>query len=322
MKSIMKLLVAVVFAAGLVLPVHAEIFDRIVAIVNDEVITLTELNTAFEPYAAKIEEAYKNRDKTKILTEGKMTVLKRLVDHKLIEQQSKKSGLAVKDDEVMGAIKSILTRQKIQMEDLLKTLAKEGTTFETYKRDIQDQLLRQRLVRREIQSKIVVTNEEIGEYYKEHREDYEGKEAVRIKQIFLAIPQNSDQTTRDGIMKDAQGLRKRLLANESFEAIAAKYSQGPAAQSGGDIGFIERGQTLQEVETVAFRLRIEEVSEVIESPVGLHIIKVADKKGAGLKPLTGVRQEILAKLEEQKMAQRFDQWLTDLRERSLIQYKL
>ncbi|MDD5167295.1 MAG: peptidylprolyl isomerase [Syntrophales bacterium] len=322
MKSILKGLVIAAVGFGFAVSSRAEIIDRIVAVVNDEVITLSELNTAFEPYAGRIEEAYKNRDKTKIIAEGRVTVLKRLVDNKLIEQQSKKSGLTVRDDEVMGAIKNIISRQKLQMADLLKTLDKEGTTFAAYKDDIKEQLLRQRLVRREIQSKIVVSNEEIGEYYKNHREDYEGKEAVRIKQILLLFPRKSDEQIRDNIRKDAQALRKRLLAGESFDVIAGQYSQGPASQTGGDIGFIERGQTLPEVEAVAFRLKSDEISDVIESPLGFHIISVADVKGAGLKPITAVRQEILLKLEEQKVAERFDQWIVDLRSRSLIQIKL
>lgn len=322
MKSVMKWLIVAVSAVGFVLPVKAEVIDRVVAVVNDEVITLSELNTAFEPYAAKI-EAYRGREsKAKLTTEGRMTVLKRLVDQKLIEQQSKKSGLTIKDDEVMAAIKNILDRQKLQMADLLKSLAKDGSTFESYKQDIKEQMLRQRLIRREIQSKIVVTNEEIGDYYKSHREDYEGKEAVRIKQIFLRFPENVDQKTHDALLKDAQDLRKRLVARESFDEIAAKYSQGPAAQSGGDIGFIERGQTLPEVENVAFKLRIEEISEVIESSLGFHIVKVSDKKGAGLKPIAMVRQEIVQKLEEQKLSQRFELWLAGIREKSIIQLKL
>jgi peptidyl-prolyl cis-trans isomerase SurA len=204
----------------------------------------------------------------------------------------------------------------------VKTLAREGSTLDAYKQDVKEQLMRQRLVRREIQSKILVTDEEIGAYYKLHREDYEGKEAVRIKQILLLVPRGSDQMTRDDIRRGAETIRKRLLAAESFDLLAVKYSQGPAAQSGGDVGFIERGQVLPEVETVAFRLRMDEVSDVIESPLGFHIIKMIDKKGAGLKQLPEVRQEILMKIDGQKMNQRFEQWIVELRKKSHIEIKL
>jgi peptidyl-prolyl cis-trans isomerase SurA len=322
MNIMIKWLVAVLTIIACAATAGADIVDRIVAVVNADIVTLSDLNTAFEPYMARINEQYKDRDKTKIIAEGKTAILNRLIDNKLIEQQAKRSGLSVKDDELMIAIKDILKQRKVEMSEFIKMLVREGTTFDAYKQDVREQMLRQRLVRREIQSKILVTDEEIGEYYKEHRQDYEGKEAVRIKQILLIVPRDSEQSARDEIRKQADAIRKRLMAGESFDQMAAKYSEGPAAQSGGDIGFIERGHAMRDVETVAFQLGIDEVSEVIESPLGFHIIKMVEKKGAGMKPWPEVRQDIFTKIEDQKMAQRFEQWIAEIRKKSIIEIKL
>ena len=200
--------------------------------------------------------------------------------------------------------------------------AAERATLAKQVQDLKEQLLRQRLIRREIQSKIVVTDEEIGKYYQQHRDDYEGKEAVRIKQILFPVPSGSTQSVRDAMRKEAEAIRKNISTPESFDMMAEKYSQGPAAQVGGDLGFIERGQTFPEVEAAAFKMKIDELSNVIETPVGFHIIMVVDKKGAGLKPLTNVRQEILMKIEDQKLALRFDQWIIELRKKAHIEMKL
>jgi parvulin-like peptidyl-prolyl isomerase len=304
------------------IPAGAEVVDRIVAIVNDDVITLSDLNTAFEPYLARITEGYKGKEQAKMLAEGKMTVLNRMIDNKLVDQYAKKMGAAVKDEEVMNAIRGIMAQRKIAMDDFIKTLEREGQTLESYKEDFRGQMTRQRLVRREVSSKIAVTDEEIGEYYKQHREDYEGKEAVRIKQILLLKPREANPQVREALRKNAQEIRARLLAAESFDLLAAKFTQGPAAQQGGDVGFIERGNTLPEVEAAAFSLNLDEISEVIESPLGFHIIKVVDKKGGGLKPFTEVRQEIQMKIEDQKLIPRIDQWLSDLRKKSQVEIKL
>ncbi len=322
MKFILKWLTIAMAMAVSVAPAGAAIVDRIVAVVNDDIIILSDLNAAFEPYIKRVEETYKGPDKGKIIADGKLTVLNRLIDNKLIEQQARKSGIAVKDEDAMTAIRGTLKQRNIDFADFVKTLTREGSSLDTYKQEVKEQILRQRLIRREIQSKILVTDDEIGEYYKLHREDYEGKEAVRIKQILLLVPRESNQKTRDAVHQNAVTIRQRLLAAESFDMIAMKYSQGPAAQVGGDVGFIEKGITLPEVEKVAFSLRIDEISDVIESPLGFHIIKVIDRKGAGLKPFPAVRQEIFMKIEDEKMAQRFDQWINEIRKKSHIEIKL
>ncbi len=308
----------------LCVPVGAEVVDKIIAVVNDEIITLTEFNTAFEPYLKNIEDNYKDKDKEAVINHAKEAFLKRLVDNLLIEQEAKKAGMGIviKDEEVMDVIRDMMAKKKSNMEDFKKNLAREGNSLESLKKDIRSQMMRMRLLRREIKSKVIVSDEEIGEYYNKNRQDYEGKEAVRLKQIFLAIPAKADKKTKAKIKEEAGQLRKRVLAGESFELLAVKYSQGPGAAQGGDIGFIEKGTIIAAVESVAFNLPMEQVSEVIESGIGFHIIKVVDKKGAGLKPIAAVREEIKTKIEDEKLEKKYEEWITSIRKKSFIEIKM
>ena len=308
----------------LCVPVGAEVVDKIIAVVNDEIITLTEFNTAFEPYLKNIEDNYKGKDKGAIINQAKEAFLNRLVDNLLIEQEAKKAGMGIviKDEEVMDVIRDMMAKKKSNMEDFKKNLAREGNSLESLKKDIRSQMMRMRLLRREIKSKVIVSDEEIGEYYNKNRHDYEGKEAVRLKQIFLAIPAKADKKTKAKIKEEAGQLRKRVLAGESFELLAVKYSQGPGAAQGGDIGFIEKGTIIAAVESVAFNLPMEQVSEVIESGIGFHIIKVVDKKGAGLKPIAAVREEIKTKIEDEKLEKKYEEWITSIRKKSFIEIKM
>jgi len=308
----------------LCVPVGAEVVDKIIAVVNDEIITLTEFNTAFEPYLKNIEDNYKGKDKEAIINQAKESFLKRLVDNLLIEQEAKKAGMGIviKDEEVMDVIRDMMAKKKSNMEDFKKNLAREGNSLESLKKDIRSQMMRIRLLRREIKSKVIVSDEEIGEYYNKNRQDYEGKEAVRLKQIFLAIPAKADKKTKAKIKEEAEQLRKRVLAGEPFELLAVKYSQGPGAAQGGDIGFIEKGTIIAAVDSVAFNLPMEQVSEVIESSIGFHIIKVVDKKGAGLKPIATVREEIKTKIEDEKLEKKYEEWITSVRKKSFIEIKM
>ena len=304
-------------------PVRAEVVDKIIAVVNDEIITLYEFNTAFEPYRKNIENTYKGTDKEAVIKQSREAFLQRLIDNILIEQEAKKSGagIIVKDEEVMEVLQDILAKQKLSMQEFSKNLAKEGKSLDSVKKEIRGQMMRARLLRREVKSKILVSDEEIGEYYNKNRQEYEGKETVRIKQILLVLPPNADKTIIAKVKNEAMQLYKRIKKGESFDLLALNYSQGPAAAQGGDVGFIGRGTIIPEVEAAAFSLPVGQVSEVIESSVGFHIIQVVDKKGAGLKPIAVVRQEIKTKIEDEKLENKFDEWIASVRAKSHIEVK-
>ena len=320
-KSIMVIILGVLLLCA---PVRAEVVDKIVAVVNDEIITLYEFNTAFEPYRKNIENTYKGADKEAVIQQTRQAFLQRLIDNMLIEQEAKKSGagIMVKDEEVTEVLQDMLAKQKLNMQQYLKNLAKEGNTLEFVKKEIRGQMIRARLLRREVKSKILVTDEEIGEYYNKNRRDYEGKETVRIKQLLLLLPPNASAAIKAKIKNQALELRKRIMDGESFDLLIIKYSQGPAAAQGGDVGYIERGTIIPEVEAAAFTLPIGQISDVIESSVGFHIIQVLDKKGAGLKPIAAVREEIKTKLEDEKLETKFDEWMASVRAKSHIEIKL
>ncbi|HNS56164.1 MAG TPA: peptidylprolyl isomerase [Smithellaceae bacterium] len=322
MKYYKTIVLSILFLMLVSWSVQAEVADRIIAVVNDEVITLKEYNEALQPYLQKIEEAYQGKDKAIVVKQTKDAILQRLIDNLLIEYEAKKRGTNIKDEEVMNVLKDMLTRQNLEMKDYLKKLAKEGTSLEAVKSEIRSQLMRMRLMRLEVKSKILVSDQEIGEYYDRHRDEYEGKEAVRIKQILLLISPNSSAAAVAKLKEDAGKIQKRALGGESFDALAAKYSQGPAAAQGGDVGFIEKGGMIPEIEKAAFSLPQGQVSHVIQSSVGFHIIKVIDKRGAGHKPITAVREEIKAKLEDEKLEKKYDEWITSVRKRSHIDVRL
>ncbi|MFO7570669.1 MAG: peptidylprolyl isomerase [Smithellaceae bacterium] len=300
---------------------QAEMLDRIVAVVNDDIITLTELNTAFAPYEDNIVKSYKGQDLDKVLRQQKGLLLQQMIDALLIEQEAKKAGpgIAVSDGEIDEVLRDMLAKNKVTLDEYMKRLAAEGQTLQKIKKEIRSQMLRMRLLRREVQARVLVTDEEIGRYYDSHRGEYEGKEAVRIFQILLPVPEHADEATQRKIRVQALEIRKRIVNGEPFEEM---LRQGPVAAQAGDVGFIERGTILPEVEQAAFGLEKDQVSDVIQTEVGLHIIRVVDKRGAGFKPLTVVREEIKTRIEDEKVAKKYDEWIADVRKRAFVDIKL
>jgi len=314
----------IIIAAVMCTPISAiaEIAERIVAVVNGEVITLSELNSAYEPYKKRIEETYKGPDKEKIIAENRRLLLDKLIDNIIIDQEAKKSQIIIKDEEVTETINDFLARRKMKMEDLINELAKENSTLEAHRKEVKEHLLRMRFFRREITFKVAVSEEEIGAYYLKNRETYEGKEALRMKQILILFPKGADEKTKAKLREEMDAIHKRLLNGEPFDFVAAQFSLGHAGVSAGDLGFVEKGSMLPAVENVAFGLKKDEISKVIESPVGLHIIQAIDRRGAGIKPIESVREEIKAKIEQEKIDKKYEEWIKELRKKSLIEIKL
>jgi peptidyl-prolyl cis-trans isomerase SurA len=306
-------LLLLIFLIGILAPASglSTVVDRIIAVVNDDIITLSELESAFQPYQKRISDTYRGPDRDKVIADGRNMILNRMIENRLIQQRSTKTGIVVKDEEVMDTIKDLLRRRNIPMTELTKTLERDGSSLVAYKQEMKDQITRMRLLRRE----------EIGENYVKHRHEYEGKEAVRIKQILVLLPRDANPALQAKLQADAEGIRKRLIDGESFDLLAAQFSQGPSAATGGDIGFVEKGTMLPAVDAVAFRLAKDEISKIIVSEVGFHIIQVMDRRGAGAKPIEVVREEIKAKLEEEKMEKGYEEWIVDLRKRSHVEIK-
>lgn len=315
MRKLFVILLLLVSFAGVS---QAAVVDRIVAVVNNEIITLTELNKEAEPFIERIEKTYKGSEKDRVIEETRKTVLNRMVDTILVKQEAKRLNIVVKDSDVTNMINEMLKSRKMTMEQFKEMLAKDGLSLESYMEEAKDHLVRGRLANREIRSKVMVTEQEIGEYYKQHREEYEGREQVKLRQIVILCPTTAPVEKKREARAEIESIMARLKAGEKFEVLAAKYSP----QLGGEMGFVEKGAMLQPVEDAAFKLKVGEVSDIVESPAGFHIIQLLDRRGAGIKSLQSVRDEILNKLTLEKSEKKFEEWMTDLRKKSHIEIRL
>jgi len=299
----------------------AAVTERVIAVVNGDAITLYDLNMAMEPVLKRIDEFYKGPNKDKVVADARQSVLNRLIVDRLIDQEAKKYGTAMKDDDVMATIRSMLASQNLSMEEFEARLAKSGVTIEQYKEKMKEQMLKSRILKFEVNYKVSVSDQEIGEYYGKHRDEYEGKDAVRIKQILLPFPKDADGHRKEMLRAEAEKIHRSLMAGNPFDAVAARYAQNPQVVAMGDMGFLEKGTMVSAVDQIAFRLQVREISPIIESPIGYHIIQVTDKRGEGLKSIESVRNEIKLKIEEEKMEKKFEEWVDGLKKKSLIEIK-
>lgn len=300
----------------------AVIVEGIAAVVNNEVITYSEINEAVESYADGLPKNINPAEKEAVLRQARKVLLNKMIDNTLITQEAKRAGITVKEEEVTAQIQDMLNSRNISLRQFKEGLAKEGASYEKYRKDVKDHLMKLRLSSREVRSKITITEEEIGEYYGKHRHVYEGKEAVKIRQILFPAPPKAPPQVVQKMKQSAEEAELKLKAGEPFEKVMQEVPAAADTHSGEDLGFIEKGTMLSEVDEVAFKLKIGEASPVIESPAGFHIIQVIDKRGAGIKPLEEVREEIKNEIGKEKMSRKAQDWIEDLRKRSFLEIKM
>lgn len=299
---------------------RAEIVDRVVAVVNDDVITQYELQSTVDLLMARYEQTIRPEDRTRAFAEARRAVLNRLISDLLLRQEARRLGISVRDDEVNNTIQENLRQRKITMDELQQALIKDGTNLERYREATRNDLIKMRIIQREIRPRVSVTSEEIGAYYEAHRDEYEGKLRVRLQMIPLAVPAGADADVKEAQRAKAVAALKRIREGEPFEAVANELSTGP--RTGGDIGFVEKGSLNPAIDEVAFNLKSGEVSDVIETPQGFYILRALDRRGGGSLTVRATRDNVEDRIYREKLEKKYDEWLAERRQKAHIEIRL
>ena len=297
----------------------AVLLDRVVATVNDEVITWSELMNIILFEGRERLGSEPDRSREEKIREMERPFLNMLIEMKLQIQEAKAMGLAVHDEEIDSAMSDIRAKYNMSEETFLASLAKEGITIEDYRKGLGDQILLQKVVSYAVKGSVVVTDKEVEEYFNANREQFNNeKEKFRIRQIFFSAPAGSPG--REDKEAKAREIVQRIKSGESFEKLANEFSEGPARQFGGDLGYISRGSALAEIEAAADALETGGVSGPFWSSAGLHIIKLEERVEAGGKEKAGeqIREILFKKAYELK----YHEWKTGLKEKAYIEIKL
>ena len=290
----------------------AVLLDRVVATVNDEVITWSELRKIIE-----LEGVSKEETKEKGI-ELEKTYLNRMIDMKLQLQEAKRFGISVSDAESEEAINDIKNKYNMTDDILRESLKKEGFTLEEYRSNLSEQIIISKIVSKEVRSRVFVSESDIDEYYESNHEKYLDEEKVKIRQIFFSLPE--DESMKSEIETRAHDIAKRISDGADFAKLAGEFSEDPNRESGGDLGYIKRGSVMKEVEEAAFALKPGGVSAPFWSPAGLHIVMVEDFIGGSA--VKSVRDDISNILFEDFFRLKHIDWLKKLRENAYIEKNL
>ncbi|TDX52384.1 peptidyl-prolyl cis-trans isomerase C/foldase protein PrsA [Orenia marismortui] len=261
-----------------------------------------------------------------LLSEYQNQKLNSLVDMKLLEIEAKNQGITIPEAEKNGMlnqqVEAIKKQNKFTDEELLKALKSRGiNSLEQFKKiiwaDSKDQVLIKKLQQQVVDS-VAVTEKEIKDYYEENRSKFKQPAEVKAKHILIKTDDKSEKEAK----AKAQKILKELKQGADFAKLAKKYSEGPSAKNGGELGYFGKGRMVAEFEEAAFNLEIGEVSEPVKTQFGYHIIKVEDKKESQLLSLSEAKEDIKNGLTQQKQQNKWNSFVKDLKENAEIEIKL
>ena len=304
------------------LNLRGEVVDRIVALVNSEIITLSELEQMGKPFYDQVRQTSTAGERGEKMKKARLEVLDRLIESRLLEEEMKKRKIEVPERDVDATIQDVLKSSNLTENDMKKALAREGMTLSTYRQKVRDELGKMRLVSREIKSKIVIEDEVLREYYQKNQEKFTDPLEVKIQQIFFPVPEHASQEETAAVQREARPILERARKGEDFAELARKFSKGPEAGEGGLLGYFKHRELRPELEEAGFKVRTGEISDLVRSPGGFHILRVLERKGGEPRPFAEVQFKIREELSEAEAQKKFEQWMKELKSKAYIEIRL
>jgi peptidyl-prolyl cis-trans isomerase SurA len=293
----------------------AILLDKIMAIVNKEVITWSDLYKAMEFEATDEIKAMKDEDKRRFFKENEQEFLESLIDMRLQIQEAVKAGISISDEDVSRAIESIKKKHLLTDEAFKEAISREGFTMYQYRKKLSEQITISRVVEREVKSKILVTEGEVDKYLSENKDIAKEMEGFNISHIFFGKTADRKQ-----IEEKAAEIYKKIKAGEDFSQLARQYSEDASARTGGELGFIRKSDMSKDFLDVLSKMKAGDVSEPFWGDNGIHIIRLNDKRE--IDSQQELREIIRQKLLEEKFNKEYRNWIKGLREKAYVEIKL
>lgn len=286
--------------------------DAIIAIVNNEVITMKDLREYLNTiYMGLVSEGLSEEEIKKEIELYQAKGLEKLIETKLLVHEADQKGMEIRQKVIQDRIDSI-KKQYSTDQDFLNDLVKNGMSLSDLLKKITDQMKAKYVVEMEVRAKIYVNPQEVTEYYNEHKKDFTQPERLNVKSIFIMYSTPSDKTEAQ-----RKGIEALRLINEGsdFDEISKQYSNAPS------LGVINKGELKGELESELFKLSPGDVSSLIEVENGIYIFKILGKATQQTVQLKDVKDKIYNMLFQEKFKKRYQTWVYKLKEKAYIEVK-
>jgi parvulin-like peptidyl-prolyl isomerase len=307
-----------VLASGLNLPAYAELADGVKAVVNDAVITYSQVEEFTAPAAEALRRQYPDAPDTfqLKLNDALGDSLEQLVERQLILRSFEVDGYQLPDSVVDGLVQDRIRERFGDRVTFIKTLQAQGMTAEQFRKEVREQYIVQALRQKNISSEIVISPYKIENYYLAHTNDFKMEDEIKLRMIVLNKTSPDDTNT----VHRAGEILAEIKNGAAFSEMAKIYSEGSQKSQGGDWDWVERSVLRKDLAAVAFSLKPGQVSDVIDTPESVYLMLVEQTRPSHVKPLSEVQDEIEKNLRTQEQSRLERQWIDGLKKKTFIRY--
>jgi peptidyl-prolyl cis-trans isomerase C len=286
-------------------------------VVNGTVITQAELDSQMKIVIDRLRASGRLPDVSQ-LDQIRSQVLENLIARELLYQESQKKGIKISEEEVNKQLINVKAQFPNEAE-FNNALIRMNLTEASIKEKLQRDLALKKLIEDEVAPKITVSDSDIRAFYENNPETFKQPERVKASHILIKVDPKADASQKAEAQKKIDSVQAKLQKGEDFGALAKEYSEGPTGPKGGDLGYFTRGQMVKPFEEAAFAMKPGEVSGMVETRFGYHLIKVTDKTPEGTMPYDDVKERLAEFLKQQKIQEEINVYVKRLEEKSKIE---
>ena len=291
--------------------------DGKAAVVNGTVIAQEDLDRELSVVQQRLLSEGKVLNESQLL-ETKKRVLEGLINVELLYQEAQMQGAKVSDEAINKQLDTVKSR--FPNEDEFKSsLTKMNLTEAELITQIKRALTVQQFIDKKFVQKVTVSDKETRTYYDSNQAAFKQPEQVKASHILIKVGPQADEPQKVAARKKVEEIQQRVQKGEDFAVLAKEFSEGPSSAKGGDLGYFRKGQMMKPFEEAAFALKPGEVSDIVETSFGYHLIKLADKKPESTIAYEDIKDKIQAYLKQKKVREQVDQYVKDLRGKSKVE---
>ncbi|HXU73335.1 MAG TPA: peptidylprolyl isomerase [Polyangia bacterium] len=313
---------ALVAAFSLATPAHAaRVIDRVVAVVNDDIILDTELEqTAAGMYRGPDPDTAEGK---KQWTETKRKALDSMIDGKLVQQQAAELKLSVTSEEVDRAVQQVKDQNHLDDASFKQALEQQGFTMEGYRKILRKQILELKVVNTAVRSRVTVSDDEVKTYYKQNEKLVAGDRQSHLRQILVAVPDKGSEADVAAKKRVADKVAELARGGTSFTELAKQYSDDDGTKSaGGDLGWVGKGVLVDALDDAMASMEPGDVRGPIQTDRGWVILQLVDRKSGDVKPFDEIKEQLRKQLYDQQVEKAQQSWIRELRKKAHVDVRL
>lgn len=290
---------------------------KIIATVNSLPITLKDVRKRAQLVGRDV--AYH----TQISDEKKQEIMEKALDQLIVEelayQEAKKTGVTALEKDINNRFNEVKGRFPSE-ESFNKSLEANSLDINKYKKLIEKELLIQKINEKLFGKPVTLSSKEVKDYFEKNREKFIEPEKIRLRQILIKVPAFASKEEWEKGKNKAEEILSEIKAGKDFAELAKEFSSDPSREKGGDMGFIHKGRLEPYIETIAYSMKVGEISDVLQTIYGYHIIKLEEKKQPQYTKFSKIKEKLKKDLETVAMEEKKKNWIKELREKAEIKY--